>query len=40
MEVSVEIYQHSHIRLCNLKIDTITGTDYLLEQELNGPAEQ
>ena len=40
MEVSVEIYQHSHIRLCNLKIDTITGTDYLLERELNGPAEQ
>lgn len=39
MEVSVEIYQHSHIRLCNLKIDTITGTD-LLERELNGPAEQ
>ena len=40
MGVSVEIYQHSHIRLCNLKIDTITGTDYLLERELHGPAEQ
>jgi hypothetical protein len=40
MEEGVEIYQHSHIRLCNLKIDTITGTDYLLEQDLNGPAEQ